>query len=106
MYTENGYMSVSLMSANRPRIISAHSIRDGTSEEKLAAYDTYISYSGKYEVQGNKVIHHVEVSLFPNWGGMDQVRFFEFDGNRLSLSTPPLLLAGKQKTAKLIWERV
>lgn len=99
-------MSVSFMSANRPKIVSARSIRGGTTEEKIAAYDTYLSYCGKYEVQGNKVIHHIEVSLFPNWSGVDQVRFFEFDGNRLSLSTPPLLLAGKQKTAQLIWERV
>ena len=106
IYTEDGYMYVSFMSANRPKFASSNSIRGGTTEEKVAAADTYLSYCGKYEVQDNRVIHHIEVSFFPNWSGVDQVRFFKFDGNRLSLSTPPLLLAGKQQTAHLIWERV
>jgi hypothetical protein len=78
----------------------------GTTEEKLKAIETYIHYCGPYEVKGDKVIHHVEVSLFPNWVGTDQMRFFEFSGNRLTLSTPPFERGGIQHSAVMIWERV
>ena len=98
-------MSVAIMSTKRPKFASGD-LWGGTTEEKVAAADTYISYCGKYEVQGDKVIHHIDVSFFPNWSGVDQTRFFEFKGNRLSLSTPPILMAGIQRTAHLIWERV
>jgi hypothetical protein len=105
MYSEDGYMSVAIMSTKRPKFASGD-LWGGTTEEKVAAADTYISYCGKYEVQGDKVIHQIDVSFFPNWSGVDQTRFFEFKGNRLSLSTPPILMAGIQRTAHLIWERV
>jgi len=104
MYSEDGYMSVAFMSANRPRF-AVGDILGGTTEEKVTAAETYISYCGKYEIQGNKVIHHIEVSLFPNWIGVDQERIFEFEGDRLSLSTPPLLVGGMEQSAYLIWER-
>lgn len=105
MYSEGGYMSVAIMSANRPKFASGD-LWGGTTEEKVAAADTYVSYCGKYEVQGDKVIHYIDVSFFPNWSGVNQIRFFEFEGDRLSLSTPPFLVAGIQQTAHLIWERV
>lgn len=104
MYTDNGYMSVAFMSANRSKFV-AGDIRGGSIEEKAAAADSYISYCGRYEIQDDKVIHHVEVSFFPNWIGMDQQRFFRLDGNKLYLSTPPMLVSGKQQTSHLIWER-
>lgn len=105
MYNEDGYMSVAMMSANRLKFATGD-IGAGTNEEKTAAADTYVSYSGRYAIQGGKVVHHVEVSFFPNWVGVDQERLFELDGNMLSLSTPPFLFSGRQQTAHLIWERV
>jgi len=105
MYSQEGYMSVVIMTANRPKF-ATRDIWGGSAQEKAAAIETYLSYGGKYEIQGNKVIHHVEVSLFPNWIGVDQERFFELTGDRLSLSTPPFQVSGKQQTAHLIWKRV
>ena len=51
------------------------------------------------------MIHHVELSLFPNWVGTDQQRSVELSGDRLILSQP-LLLAGTQQVPRLVWERV
>jgi lipocalin-like protein len=52
------------------------------------------------------VIHHVELSLFPNWVGTDQQRFVELSQDTLILSASPLLFAGKQQVPRLVWERV
>jgi hypothetical protein len=66
----------------------------------------YVSYCGRYDYLGDRVVHHVQMSLFPNWIGGDQERLVDLRGNRLTLSTRPLLLRGIQQTAHLIWERV
>jgi hypothetical protein len=105
MYNENGYMFVAIMSPNRLKFASGD-ILGGTIEEKAAAADTYVSYCGKYDVQGDTVTHHIELSFFPNWVGVDQERKMAFDGNRLSLSTPPILVEGVEQTQHLIWERI
>jgi len=105
MYNEEGYMFVAIMSANRPKF-SSEDLKGGTTEEKAAAANTYISYCGRYEVQGDTVIHHIELSFFPNWVGVDQKRILSFNGDRLSLNTPSILVDGIEQTHHLIWERV
>lgn len=104
MYTSDGYMSATLMRANRFKLVT-EDIAGGSTEEQAMAVQTYLAYCGKYVIQTNKVIHQIEASLFPNWVGVEQERFFEFTDSRLSLSTPPLLVSGKQQVAYLIWER-
>jgi hypothetical protein len=105
MYNEDGYMFVAIMRPNRVRFV-AGDLLGGSTEEKVQAADTYVSYCGRYEFRGGTVIHHVDVSLFPNWVGVEQERLVELRGNRLTLSTRPILLGGMQRTAHLIWERV
>lgn len=104
-YTEDGYMSVALMSAGRSKF-AAGDIRRGTVEEKVAAAETYVSYCGRYEIRNDRIIHHIAVSFFPNWVGGRQERHFKFDGNRLALSSSPFLADGIQQTVHLLWERV
>ena len=98
-------MSVAIMTSNRPHF-SLDDILGGSIEEKAFATETYLTYCGTYKIVEDKIIHQIEVSLFPNWTGIDQVRYFELKGNRLTLSTPLLLLRGKKQTAHLVWERV
>jgi len=50
MYNADGYMSVTVMSSNRLKFSSAD-VKGGTTEEKVAAADTYVSYCGTYEIQ-------------------------------------------------------
>jgi hypothetical protein len=104
LYSGEGYMSVSFMKEDRPNFASGD-MRGGTVEEKKAAVEGYVSYCGRFEVDGEMVIHHIEVSLFPNWVGVSQERLYEFEGNRLTLSTPLMLLGGRQLSTHVIWER-
>jgi hypothetical protein len=105
IYSEDGYMFVAIMRPNRRRFRAGDLLR-GTPEEKVHAAETYVSYCGTYDFSGEAVIHHVELSLFPNWVGVDQERLVEVRANRLTLSTRPTLFDGIQQTARLVWERV
>jgi hypothetical protein len=105
LFSDSGYMSVVVMAANRT-MFAAGDVMGGTAEEKVKAAETYISYTGKYEIQGDKLVVHPEAAFFPNWIGVNQVRVVELNGDELGLSTPPMLLAGEQRTAHLVWKRV
>ncbi|MGW8179165.1 MAG: lipocalin-like domain-containing protein [bacterium] len=104
IYSGDGYMSVAFMKDGRSAF-AAGDIRGGTVEEKIEAVDGYVSYSGRFEVRDNVVIHDIEVSLFPNWIGEKQERFFVLQENRLILSTPLQLVGGMSLSTHLVWER-
>jgi hypothetical protein len=105
MYNADGYMFVAIMRRDRP-MFAAADLFGGSAQEKARATDAYVSYCGRYEFRGETVVHHVELSLFPNWIGADQERLVEFAEDRLILSTRPTLFGGSQQTARLIWERL
>ncbi len=104
MYSPDGYMAVAFMPPDR-KPFAAADILGGTPGEKCVAIETYISYCRRYEVKGDRVYHHIEVSLFPNWTGVTQERIVSLNGDTLRLSTPPLLIKGKVQTAHLVWKR-
>jgi Lipocalin-like domain len=89
MYNEDGYMFVAIMSPYRLKF--AGDLFGGSTEEKAQAASSYVSYCGRYEFRGETVIHHVELSLFHNWVGVDQERLVDLTGDRLTLSTRPIL---------------
>ncbi len=103
-YTPDGYMSVAMMQANRPAF-AEEDLLGGTPEEKAAAASSYVTYCGRYEVGDGTVIHHVDLSLFPNWVGVDQERFVEVKGDELTITTRPLRIGG-ETINRLVWERV
>jgi hypothetical protein len=104
-YTEDGYVFVAIMAPGR-RPFVAGDLLSGSTAEKAGAAETYVSYCGRYEFHGDTVLHHMELSLFPNWVGVTQERLVKISGDQLTLSTRPLLLQGRQQTAHLLWERV
>jgi hypothetical protein len=105
VYTISGHVSVAITRANRPHFATGDPL-GGSDEERAAAAASCIAYAGTYDVHEDAVTHRIEVSLFPNWAGAVQQRFYEFDSDRLSLSTAPMLLDGREQRAYLIWERV
>jgi hypothetical protein len=105
LYNPDGYMSATITGPDRPAFRDAD-IGGGTVEELARAAATYISYCGRYELQPGRVVHYVEYSLFPNWVGTTQERFMELEGSILTLSTAPVLYAGRPRRAFLVWQRV
>jgi hypothetical protein len=104
LYSEDGYFCVAIMRANRPPFAGGDMLA-GSREEKAAAAETYLSYCGTYEIRGDTAVHHVEVTLFPNWVGAEQERMLEKNGDQLLMSTPPLLMDSKPQVLHITWER-
>jgi hypothetical protein len=105
LYTADGRFSVTISRADRAAF-AAGDLLGGTTEEQVQAVEGFVAYAGRYSFHGDHVIHHVELSLFPNWVGTDQQRWVELAGDRLTLSASPLLLAGTQQVPRLVWKRV
>ena len=79
-----------------------------TDEERAQALRTMISYSGRYRVEGNKVITKVEIAWNEAWVGGEQVRFVRFEGDRLLIESPPMPhpnVGGKVVRVIVVWER-
>lgn len=106
IYDAHEYFAAQLMSAYRPSFAS-NDREKGTPEELKAAFEGYLGYFGKYEIDEGQahVVHHVLGSSFPNWEGGEQVRFFELDSEYLTLKTPPLTVGGVSIVGVLTWER-
>ncbi len=100
-YNAQGFMSAAFMGSDRVKPQSS----DLADTSKTVNYDQFNAYCGRFEVNGNRVVHHVEVASLPQWTGIDQERIFTIDGTRLSLETPPLTINAQAPTAVLIWER-
>jgi Lipocalin-like domain len=104
LYTEQGVMSATLSAADRPPFASDDPLA-ATDAEGARASRTYSAYCGHYEVRGDTVVHHVELCSYPNWVGTDLERRLELEGDRLILSTPPVVRGGIRQTSRLVWER-
>jgi hypothetical protein len=103
-YTLDGRMTVLIANSGR-KALSGDRI-SAPAEERAEAYSTFLAYSGRYSLKGDKVIHHVEISSIENWVNTDLVRTLRFEAERIILTTPPLSVGGRMQTTELVWERV
>lgn len=61
-----------------------------TDGERVKLHQTMFAYAGTYTVEGEKVVHHVDISWNQAWTGTDVVRFYKLDGSFLTIVTGPL----------------
>ena len=105
MYSPGGHMmSVTIEENRRP---PAGPVL--TDEERIRLFKSIVSaYAGTYEVEDNKVTHHVEMSWNEAWTGTNQVRHFSVDGDTMILETTPRTTGtdSREFINTLIWERV
>lgn len=104
-YTADGYMFVIMMEADRPDFPGGD-ILGGTVEERAAAFSSASSFVGRFRTDGDQVTYDLVAATFPNWVGTTQVRRFEFDGDRLVLTTPVMLMDGVPRRATVTLQRV
>ena len=104
IYTADGRMSALVLAENRKAPAAAMP----TEAEALSLFKSMVAYAGRYTVGADRVVHHVEQSWNQAWTGTDVVRFYKFDGSRLTLTTAPAPNPrdGKMSVSTLVWERV
>ncbi|NNH26562.1 lipocalin-like domain-containing protein [Acinetobacter terrestris] len=104
-YTEDGYMSCMISRPNRENFTTGGQW-NASDAEKAGAYNSMMSYAGRYSVADNTVTHFVDLSLFPNWIGGQQQRVFKFDDQGLlSLTARLEENTSEARTALLLWKR-
>jgi hypothetical protein len=113
-YTQDGHMSACIARVGRVPL-SSESVRSAPEAERLAAFDSYFQYAGPYELRrgaglstGVQVVHHVTMSLNPNFVGSDQVRDVQFDAAGLLTLSASDTVPGTPvaRHHRLIWKRV
>ncbi|MEA5596418.1 lipocalin-like domain-containing protein [Rivularia sp. UHCC 0363] len=109
-YTIEGKIMVIFAKSDRTLLSgnSASSLTDAIHsvpiEERSQAFSTFNSYAGSYTLDGNTVIHHVEIASIPNRVGKSLTRNFKLDKNRITLTTP--YQSDDKPRFELVWERV
>ena len=103
-YSLDGRMYVILVMEDRPKP------RDlvPTDEEKVKLQESMLAYAGTYTVDGEKVVHQLDISWNESWTGTDQVRFYKVDGDTLTITTAPgrSPFTGEERRSVLVWKKV
>jgi hypothetical protein len=105
MYTSEGRMSAMISYGGR-QTLSSNDRVTAPVDERAEAFATFFAYGGRYSLADDKVIHHVDISSVQNWVGTDLVRLVKFNGDQITLSTPPLSVGGTIRTTELVFERI
>ncbi len=111
-FTPGGVMHGQMMAPDRPRFThertTAVDFDAGDPHEIVAAFNSYLGYSGRYEVDGDlgRVTTVVECASIPDWIGSQQVRYYRINGNDLVIRTPVRHVNGVDQIGLLTFKRV
>jgi hypothetical protein len=115
MYDPSGRMSVQIVvrADRKPFAPYTKGLLSATLEEKAAAFDSYAAYFGTYTVdaKAGTITHHLEDNLVPGRQGIDNVRWFQFQGDSHLYLIPMEdgkggVIVRTEATYKLLWERI
>jgi hypothetical protein len=104
-YSEDGRVTA-LISYGGRKPLSIGAKPPALIEEQSEAFKTFLAYAGRYNLNGDKVIHFIEISSIQNYVNKELVRSVTFQGDRIVLVTPPTMVNGKVQTMELVWERL
>jgi Lipocalin-like domain len=100
-YTTDGRVTAVISYSGRKTLSTLAS-----TEEQAEAFKTFLAYSGRYTLSGDQITHHIEISSVQNYVNKDLVRTVKFEGDRITLVTPPTSVNGKIQTVELLWQRL
>lgn len=103
-YAEYGHLFVAIQRGSRQPFTSGKQWT-ASSEEKASAYNDYLSYCGRYEIDGDHAKHLIEISLFPDWIGACQVRSLRLESGLLYIGARLDEGTAEARTSLLIWKR-
>lgn len=110
VYAPDGWMNASIARAGRSPLSSA-SAKTAPAAERLAAFDSFFSYGGRYrllrEDGADYVVHSVTQSVNPGLVGTEQKRrmTFEADGSLVLSASDVLPGSAIARLHRLSWRR-
>jgi len=104
-YTQDGRMSA-IVSYGERKPLSSTDSHLAPVEEQAEAFRTFVAYAGRFTLNGDTVIHHVEVCSIQNWVGTDLIRGIKIEAEQIVLISSPTPVDGKTQTFRLIWQRL
>ena len=110
LYAHDGWMNACIARGGRTRL-SSESVRSAPEAERLAAFESFFQYAGRYEVRTahdqQQVVHSVTHSLNPNFVGTQQVRNMTFaaDGGLTLSASDTVPGTDVARHHRLIWSR-
>jgi len=75
-------------------------------EQQAEAFKTFLAYGGHYRLDGDKVVHSIEISSVQNYVNKELVRTLKFQDDEIVLLTPPTMVNGKMQIIELSWRRL
>ncbi len=112
IYDQSGWMSVQIVTSNRPVIakpVSRTSRVAAPDDAKLAAaaLDTYYAYFGtwEYDADTSVITHHINSSLLPYETGLEYRREVVLEGAHLKLIARSQE-RGEERRRTLVWTRI
>jgi hypothetical protein len=111
VYAPDGWMNASIARAGRQALSSA-SAKTAPAEQRLAAFDSFFSYGGRYRLLHERgvdyVIHSVTQSINQNLVGTEQKRRMDFGSDASLTLSAEDTVPGTQvaRLHRLTWKRV
>lgn len=102
IYGEDGWMSCTMTAGNRPPL-SGPNARHAPEAERAAAFSSLLAYCCRWRVEGDDVLHQVEVAHNPAMVGTIQSRRASVDGDAMVFTTGDHSSGGVHR---LWWRRV
>jgi hypothetical protein len=81
----NGYLILG-SDGRMMALVAAKAREPGNTDEKLAAlFRTMMAYTGRYRIEGDRLITKIDSSWNEAWNGSEQERFYRLDGDALDV---------------------
>ena len=108
----NGYIHFNL-DGRVFAVLTAEERKPVASEaDQIVAFSTLVAYTGRFRIDGNKLITTVDVSADPAMVGTDLVRFYKCEEDSLDITTAPFVsdkpshsFGGRLLQSYLLWQR-
>ncbi|MFS0732977.1 lipocalin-like domain-containing protein [Microbacterium sp. 1P10UB] len=107
-YSPNGIVSAVLGSMDR-QPIGTGDPQSGTAEQIASLARTFLAYAGPFTIDPDTdtVTHHIDIALFADWQGGNQIRHFRAENDQLiAQGSPRTGDDGRTFHSELVWARV
>lgn len=105
IFHPDGHTGVQIVNPERPDV----SPESAAEADVRALHRTYLAYFGTYDVDPatKQIVVHTTADLNPVNTGVDQIRYYTFEGDLMYLQPPPAAgAAGGQQVSRITWRRV